>query len=733
MNVLPKLFLHPAPSRSSPTSPLILKGSPEDFLVLEVSQTGETAWLSADDEDRGIPRLEERDVLFSAVEETEREPRDGERADEEVERIVSDADLGARVAALNDLTFSAVCGKATAAELVPIILSPLPDAKAARAALHAWVLSSHAFLKTKYDAASASIVIEADLTFRHLVSVGLPAQDVQQLAVFLRRGPTHADAAAGLSIGAGLQREQRGGVYAALAGASSALEYRTLGGTIVATFRKKGQKRALARRALAASCILRFTVQKRDTEHFAMLSQLRAALGPGVGLGVAGIKDKRAVTWQFCSATLQCVQDDTSESKESSSREVLRGQLQRACDDACRRLLALSASPEDARGVSIGRIHLAPAPPRALQLGNLQGNSFRVVVRGLEVGAASILQTRAALLQAGGFPNFFGAQRMGESTEGGGADSTEDVAADLPTSAGLPTGCRIGQLLLAGDYCAAAGAVLLSNRRPEAAAYIAALQKGGASWADVLARMPSSRAVDRERQLVRALARFGCLPVHLVAPLPPCQGEGPPAPVVETLAAPVDQVAKYRLALQQMPHSLRLLWLHAYQSWLWNEAAARRVELGGGPLEGDLLCAEAGCGGEEHEDGDEDVTVLSGDELRAAAAGGAASLQALAARVVLPLFGTRVRHADHAPGRAYRDSLALAGLPTEGAAGSAAGLHTPLHAPPKGAYRRLLCFASGLSIEPLDAPSTACRVSFNLPAGSYATVFLRELCMEPDL
>ena len=776
MNVPSTLFLHRSPTRPAPAAPLVLKASPEDFVVLEVGQKGDTATLSADEEDGSLPRLEEQDVLFSSVEETEREPQD-EDPDEEVQRILSNAELGARISALNDFTCDAVCGgQVSSAELVPIILSRLPEAKAARASLHAWVLSSHAFLKTKYDAASASIVIEADLTFRHLAAAGLSAQDVQQLAAFLRRGPTHADAAAGLPIGLGLQREQRGGVYAALSGASAALEYRTTSGSIVATFRRKGQKRALARRALAASCVLRFVVQKRDTEHFAMLAQLRAALGAGVVLGVAGIKDKRAVTRQFCSATLQCVQDDATRKGSSGSsdsissgscRDALRGQLQRACDEACRRLLALSALQDDARGISVGRLHLCPAPARPLQLGSLRGNSFRVVVRGLEAGADSVLQTRAALLRAGGFPNFFGAQRMGESTEGAGAGSTDDVEAEAgpATSSATrmnaaeverrPSGCRIGQLLLAGDYCGAAAAVLLSNRRPEAAAYVAALQRGGASWAELLSCMPSSRSVDRERLLVRALARFGCQPVHLPAPRPPEQEQGEGRPGSSgTLAVPDDEANKYRLALQQVPHSLRLLWVHAYQSWLWNEAVARRVELGGGPLEGDLLCAEAaGSEADDNEDGAVDVgvgvSVLSRQELQAAEAAGQASMRALAARVVLPLFGTRVQHADHAPGSAYRDSLTLAGLPTGGPIPPAHGhgghhLHNsardgptagprlqPLHTPPKGAYRRMLCFASDLSIEPLDG--TACRVEFTLPAGCYATALLRELCQEPDL
>jgi tRNA pseudouridine13 synthase len=59
-------------------------------------------------------------------------------------------------------------------------------------------------------------------------------------------------------------------------------------------------------------------------------------------------------------------------------------------------------------------------------------------------------------------------------------------------------------------------------------------------------------------------------------------------------------------ALQQIPRSLRSMYVHAYQSFLWNAAATHRVSAfgAGGAVAGDLVLDRTSAGGTAPADGD---------------------------------------------------------------------------------------------------------------------------------
>jgi len=146
-------------------------------------------------------------------------------------------------------------------------------------------------------------------------------------------------------------------------------------------------------------CVLR----KRRCEHSAALRHLAAALHCRVAdLGLAGIKDRSAVTYQFVTV----------------GSSIGRSRILKA-KDALQRTGRLTLEPLGCR------------VPRALQKGSLVGNRFEIVVRNLErvvldgcdgvanerwvpADAAHVEHMVERLRSGGGFVNFYGEQRVGD-------------------------------------------------------------------------------------------------------------------------------------------------------------------------------------------------------------------------------------------------------------------------------------------------------------------------------
>lgn len=58
-----------------------------------------------------------------------------------------------------------------------------------------------------------------------------------------------------------------------------------------------------------------------------------------------------------------------------------------------------------------------------------------------------------------------------------------------------------------------------------------------------------------------------------------------------------DKEADLLAVLRRIPHNLRAMYVHAYQSWLWNAAASARVAAHGltQPVAGDLVLPIGDC------------------------------------------------------------------------------------------------------------------------------------------
>ncbi|KAK1271789.1 hypothetical protein QJS04_geneDACA007517 [Acorus gramineus] len=158
-----------------------------------------------------------------------------------------------------------------------------------------------------------------------------------------------------------------------------------------------------------------------------------------------------------------------------------------------------------------------------LVLGQLLGNHFTITLRGVVAESDDIIKAAADGLGKGGFINYYGLQRFGSGS--------------VPTH-------LIGAALLRGEWKLAVG-LILDPREGERAA------------------IQEAREYYKEVRNIDVTLRK--LPRHLVAErailqcLKKCPGN-------------------YLQALKGIPRTLRMMYVHSYQSYLWNHAASMRVQ-----------------------------------------------------------------------------------------------------------------------------------------------------------
>ncbi|KAH7948055.1 hypothetical protein HPB52_018157 [Rhipicephalus sanguineus] len=194
---------------------------------------------------------------------------------------------------------------------------------------------------------------------------------------------------------------------------------------------------------------------------------------------------------------------------------------------SCHRLPAKKLLDLNRRqGLRVGNITFENA---AIKLGDLQGNRFTIVLRDVD-GTKADHEEAMQSLSANGFLNYYGTQRFG----------TTSVATH-----------QIGRALLKGCYEEAVDLVL-QPRDGECRAEWARSKDA----TQALAKLPHRGCI--EGLLLRALTKGGA--------------------------------TNYLGALLALPRNVRLLYLHGYQSYVWNRLVSRRVQrFGLTVLPGDLL------------------------------------------------------------------------------------------------------------------------------------------------
>jgi len=310
---------------------------------------------------------------------------------------------------------------------------------------------------------------------------------------------------------------------------------------------------------------------------------------------------------------------------------------------------------------------------RQLEFGDLVGNRFEVSVAEPERPAQAAAVT-ADLRQFAGQAD---------------ADDGSDGAVGVPNYFGhqrfgsiRPVTHLVGRQIVRKNWEGAVMAYLGSPHGDEPAATQAAraFVEESRDWAAAAERFPSG--LTYERSLCHELA-----------------------------AADDESAAAFRSALSTLPWNLRLLFVHAVQSEAFNRILSRRLERGlpfDRAVAGDVVCfAETSEG----------LLVPDTDRCHRVTAGQVDTVNRHAVRarafVTAPLVGTETELGDGEPGEIERTVLDELGLEP-----ARFDLPEPYHS--TGTRRAVLLRTT------VDVQRSPLRFRFSLPAGAYATVFLRE-------
>ncbi|KAH8596856.1 pseudouridine synthase [Bisporella sp. PMI_857] len=278
---------------------------------------------------------------------------------------------------------------------------------------------------------------------------------------------------------------------------------------------------------------LHFSLYKENKDTMEVISFLASRMKINAkDFAFAGTKDRRAVT-------------------------VQRVSLRRQHADRVARL------NKDLRQARVGDFKYEK---HQLELGELVGNEFVITLRDCHFGPESIdgaeLDNESRLkvgnevvgaavkhLKAHGFINYYGLQRFG--TFGVGTD-------------------EVGKKILQGDFEGAVNAILAYNKEP-------------------LVSDSSDKISRDDRARIEAIRLFRSSKPHDAASLLPRKFSGEKAIISHLGRTKTDYVG----ALLSINRGLRLMYVHAYQSLVWNAVSSERwARYGAKVIEGDLIIVD---------------------------------------------------------------------------------------------------------------------------------------------
>ncbi|XP_004428967.1 PREDICTED: pseudouridylate synthase 7 homolog-like protein [Ceratotherium simum simum] len=316
----------------------------------------------------------------------------------------------------------------------------------------------------------------------------------------------------------------------------------------------------------------------------------------------------------------------------------------------------------------------------SLRLGQLKGNHFDIVIRNLKNQTNDSTNLKKRILEAienvknKGFVNYYGPQRFGMGRK---------VHTD-----------QIGLALLKSEMVKAVKLFLtpedVDDPVNRAKKYF--LQTEDAKG--TLSLMPEFKV--REKALLESLHRFGVTEEGCIQ------------------------------AWFSLPHSMRIFYVHAYSSKIWNEAVSYRLAAyGSRVVEGDLVCLDEDVDDECFPNGK--VHLVTEEEE-------SANSYAIH-QVVLPVLGYNIQYPKNKVGQWYQEILNRDGLQTCRFKVPTLKLNVP------GRYRQILKHPHNLSYQlmeeqnidvktegsHIDEATLSLLISFDLDASCYATICLREI------
>ena len=302
-------------------------------------------------------------------------------------------------------------------------------------------------------------------------------------------------------------------------------------------------------------------------------------------------------------------------------------------------------------------------------LGDLEGNQFKINVRNIDLSVEetrdAVEKTTTEIKNAGGVPNFFGIQRFG---------------------AKRPLTHRVGADILEGDL------------EKAIMRYVSEVYKDEPEETKDVRRF-----LAETKDLKSAVSKF---PDHL----------GHEKAILSHL---ISRPGDFKGAFMVLPKNLYTMFIHAYQSWLFNRIICERLQSGMSLNEavvGDIVCYR---GKDKMPDSSRLEKVDDGN-----VDGINALLKRKRAFITAPLFGSETPLADGMPGEIEQRLIKETGFTAE-------DFKVPAfpEVASRGLRKEIL-----LEVEPLASVSndllfdgrTMLTLEFKLPKGSYATTVLRE-------
>jgi tRNA pseudouridine synthase, TruD family len=306
---------------------------------------------------------------------------------------------------------------------------------------------------------------------------------------------------------------------------------------------------------------------------------------------------------------------------------------------------------------------------RGIHIGDLIGNTFDIKVKDCSIPANDILpvldEVASDIKAIGGFPNYFGVQRFGTIR---------------------PVTHKVGKLIIKGDLEGAVKCYLSDPSVFEDDEVQAARRKMSASedWSELMKTIPESLSF--EKIMVGHLA---------------------------------DNPDDWRGAIDLLPKNLQMMFVHAYQSYLFNMMLSKRMGSGiplNAPSVGDIIIPLDSNKIPLHEN---PVSVTAGNIDLVAR-----QVRAGRAFVTITLYGSDEGLSSGSMGEIERSIIESESISSEDFI--VPGLP---HCSSKGSRREIVCPVGDLSY---DVEDDGYRVRFSLPKGNYATCLMREF-MKSDM